>query len=55
MMGRWSELPIGSASLQDVLADQLLSQRKMSGVLSVSKRSICNWRWNMRQIFERMK
>ena len=34
MIGRWSELPIGSASLQDVLVDQLLRQRKMSGVLS---------------------
>ena len=35
MTGRWSELPIGSASLQDVFADQLLPQREMSGVLSL--------------------
>ena len=35
MIGRWSELPIGSASLQDVFADQLLPQREMSGVLSL--------------------
>ena len=27
----WSELPIGSASLQDVFADQLLLQGKMLG------------------------
>ena len=33
MIGRWSELLIGSASLQDVFADQLLPQREMSGVL----------------------
>ena len=35
MTGRWSELPMGSASLQDVFADQLLPQREMSGVLSL--------------------
>ena len=32
MVGRWSELPIGSVSLQDVFADQLLPQMEMSGV-----------------------
>ena len=35
MIGRWSELPMGSASLQDVFADQLLLEREMSGVLSL--------------------
>ena len=35
MIGRWSELPRGSASLQDVFADQLLPQREMSRVLSL--------------------
>ena len=35
MIGRWSELPIFSASLQDVFTDQLLPQREMSGVLSL--------------------
>ena len=35
MIGRWSELPIVSASLQDVFADQLLLQREMLGVLSL--------------------
>ena len=35
MMGRWSELPVGSASLQDVFTDQLLPQREMLGVLSL--------------------
>ena len=34
MIGRLSELLIGSASLQDVFADQLLPQREMSGALS---------------------
>ena len=34
MIGRWSELPIGSANLQDDFTDQLLPQREMSGVLS---------------------
>ena len=34
MIGRWLELPIDSASLQNVSADQLLPQREMSGVLS---------------------
>ena len=34
-MVRWSELPIGSASLQDIFANQLLPQREMSGVLSL--------------------
>ena len=34
MIGRWSELLIGSASLQDVFGDQLLPQREISGVLS---------------------
>ena len=35
IIGRWSQLPMGSASLQDVFADQLLLQREMSGVLSL--------------------
>ena len=35
MIGRWSELRIGSVSLQDVFADQLLPQRQMSEVLSL--------------------
>ena len=34
MIGRLSELLIGSASLQDVFADQFLPQREMSGALS---------------------
>ena len=34
MIGRWSELLIGSANLQDVFGDQLLPQREISGVLS---------------------
>ena len=33
-VGRWSELPIGSASVHDVLVDQLQPQSNKSGVLS---------------------
>ena len=32
-IGRWSELPIGSASDHDVLVDQLQPQSDKSGVL----------------------
>ena len=35
IIGRWSQLPMGSASFQDVFADQLLLQREMSGVPSL--------------------
>ena len=35
LIGRWSQLPMGSASFQDVFADQLLLQREMSGVPSL--------------------
>ena len=35
IIGRWSELPIDSASLQDVFADQLLPQGEMLGGLSL--------------------
>ena len=35
IIGRWSELPIDSASLQDAFADQLLPQEEMLGVLSL--------------------
>ena len=36
MIGSWSELPIGSANLEDDFADyyQLLPQREMLGLLS---------------------
>ena len=33
-VGRWSELPKGSASVHDVLVDQLQPQSNKSGVLS---------------------
>ena len=36
MIGRWSELPVGPASLQDVFTDQLLPQREILGMLSLT-------------------
>ena len=56
MIGRWSELPIGTASLQDVFADHLLPQREVPGAVSLPVNTVwipSAFHWSIFSLFRK--